>query len=44
MREGYVSREAAERDYGVALRIDGRAISVDAAKTQDLRAARRPAF
>ena len=44
VREGYVSREAAERDYGVALRIDGRAISVDAAKTQDLRAARRPAF
>ena len=44
VREGYVSREAAERDYGVALRIDGRSISVDAAKTQDLRAARRPAF
>ena len=42
VREGYVSRVAAERDYGVVLTGAGRAVAVDEAKTRDLRAARRP--
>ena len=42
VREGYVSRAAAERDYGVVLTGAGRAVAVDETKTRDLRAARRP--
>jgi N-methylhydantoinase B len=42
VREGYVSREAAERDYGVALTGAGRALAVDETRTRELRAARRP--
>jgi N-methylhydantoinase B len=34
VREGFVSREAAERDYGVVLKHDGDALVVDEAATQ----------
>ena len=34
VREGVVSREAAERDYGVVLRRDGATFAIDAAATQ----------
>ncbi len=39
VNEGYVSPEAAERDYGVALVRDGRRYQLDAAGTNRLRAA-----
>jgi len=40
VRDGFVSRESAERDYGVALTA---ALEVDTASTERLRAARRAA-
>ena len=40
VHEGYVSPEAAERDYGVVLRKDGAAWALDQAATQARRAAR----
>ena len=41
VREGAVSRAAAERDYGVVLRHDGQSWAVDPAATQALRAQKR---
>ena len=38
VNEGYVTAEAAERDYGVALVRDGRRYTIDAAGTEELRA------
>jgi N-methylhydantoinase B len=38
VNEGYVTPEAAERDYGVALRRDGRCYTIDEPRTQELRA------
>jgi N-methylhydantoinase B len=43
VQEGYVSQEAAERDYGVVLRRDGPVWTVDQAATQARRAASPPA-
>jgi N-methylhydantoinase B len=38
VNEGYVTPQAAERDYGVALTRDGRRYKLDAAGTEKLRA------
>jgi N-methylhydantoinase B len=41
VRDGYVSIEAAERDYAVVIHRNGRACELDRRATDDLRAARR---
>ena len=37
VRSGYVSVDAARRDYGVAIRQDGRRFELDSAATAELR-------
>jgi N-methylhydantoinase B len=37
VRSGYVSPEAARRDYGVVIRTEGRKVEVDPAATRELR-------
>jgi hypothetical protein len=41
VRDGVLTRAAAERDYGIVLAADG--LTVDEARTHDLRNTRRPA-